>query len=242
MSRSRTLKLCSSRAILKACMYSQSPARTHLEFPHLVFADGRPRRVSASSIMSSCTRVAVWTISTTDPSRTAPWPSYPHSLAASSSRAGRMRLPPPSRRYSPISVITVTPETASRSNSRSIASRSSRRRSSTSLTAALVVVLTLVGPVVGELHVDAKILVAQKRNYLLQRVPIFAAHAHGVALNGSLNFQLRVLDELHDLARLLDRDALLKRNPLPDRRSGCGFNCSVNQTFERDLPFDELVL
>src|SRR5579884_559098 len=99
-----------------------------------------------------------------------------------------MRLPPPSRRYSPISVITETPETASRSNSRSMASRSSRRRSKTSFAATLAGVLTLVGPIVGELHVDAEIFVAQQPDYLLQRVAILAAHAHGVALNRSLNF------------------------------------------------------
>src|SRR5581483_1156401 len=99
-----------------------------------------------------------------------------------------MRLPPPSRRYSPISVMTPTPETASRSNSRSIASRSSRRRSKTSFAATLAGVLTLVGPVVSELHVDAEILIAQYPYDLLQRIEILAAHAHGVALNRSLNF------------------------------------------------------
>ena len=39
----------------------------------------------------------------------------------SSSKAGRRRLPPPARRYSPISVIARTPETVSRPNSRSMA-------------------------------------------------------------------------------------------------------------------------
>ena len=161
MSRSSTRKFSSSSAILKACMYSQSPARTHFEFPHLVLAEGRPRRVRASSMMSSCTSVAVWTISTTDPRRTAPRPSYPHNLAASSSSAGRIRLPPPSRRYSPISVMTSTPETASRSNSRSMASKSSRNRSNTSLAAvlALTEAVTLARPVVRKLHVDAEIFV-----------------------------------------------------------------------------------
>ena len=37
-----------------------------------------------------------------------------------------MRLPPPPRRYSPISVMASTPETVSRPNSRSMAERSSR--------------------------------------------------------------------------------------------------------------------
>ena len=43
-----------------------------------------------------------------------------------------MRLPPPLRRYSPISVIAWTPETVSRPNSTSNATRSSRSRSNTS--------------------------------------------------------------------------------------------------------------
>src|ERR1700690_2600801 len=53
-----------------------------------------------------------------------------------------MRLPPPPRRYSPISVMAVTPETVSRPNSRSIAARSSRRSSKTSRPLVAVVVLT----------------------------------------------------------------------------------------------------
>src|SRR5579872_2438009 len=45
-----------------------------LEFPHCVFAAGRPRRVCASSMMSSWTRVAVWMISITAPILIAPRP------------------------------------------------------------------------------------------------------------------------------------------------------------------------
>ena len=43
-----------------------------------------------------------------------------------------MRLPPPPRRYSPISVMASTPETVSRPNSRSMAARSSRSSSKNS--------------------------------------------------------------------------------------------------------------
>src|SRR3974377_11409 len=50
------------------------PARTHFALPHWVLAAGRPRRVLASSMMSSCTSVAVWMISTTAPNLIAPWP------------------------------------------------------------------------------------------------------------------------------------------------------------------------
>ncbi len=52
-----------------------------------------------------------------------------------------MRLPPPSRRYSAISVMVLTLEAASRPNSCSIATRSSRSRSKTSLAVAIASVL-----------------------------------------------------------------------------------------------------
>src|SRR6266536_2228336 len=53
-----------------------------------------------------------------------------------------MRLPPPSRKYSPISVMAVTPETVSRPNSRSMAARSSRRSSKTSRPLVAVVLIS----------------------------------------------------------------------------------------------------
>ena len=65
--------------------------------------------------------------------------------AESSSSEGRMRLPPPSRRYSAISVMVLTLEAASRPNSCSIATRSSRSRSKTSLAVAIASVLKLSG-------------------------------------------------------------------------------------------------
>src|SRR5690348_15000387 len=104
-----------------------------------------------------------------------------------------MRLPPPSRRYSPISVMTSTLEMASRWNSCSIASRSSRNRSNTSLAAklALADVVTLIGPVVRKLHIDAEVFALEGRDCLLQRVAIFATYAHGVTLNGRLNLEFR---------------------------------------------------
>ncbi len=61
--------------------------------------------------------------------------------AASNSRDGRMRLPPPSLRYSAISVMVLTPEAASRPNSCSMATRSSRSKSKTSLAVAMASVL-----------------------------------------------------------------------------------------------------
>ena len=67
----------------------------------------------------------------------------------------------------------------------------------------------LVGPVIGELHVDAEIRIAEQLDGLLQDVAVAPADAHQVALNGGLHFQLAVLDFLDDLAGLLDRNALL---------------------------------
>ena len=53
---------------------------------------------SASSMMSSWTRVAVWSISTTAPRRMRESLSQSRDLAESSSSSGRMRLPPPAIR------------------------------------------------------------------------------------------------------------------------------------------------
>src|SRR6266568_2538485 len=145
-----------------------------------------------------------------------------------------MRLPPPPRRYSPISVMAVTPETVSRPNSRSMAARSSRRSSKTSRPLVRVDVLTvkslhhgdtearrktnhrkisssknlgqfqrlisllgllrvsvspclrgeyLVRPVIRKLHINSKILLAQQRNNLLERVAVFAADPHQITLD-----------------------------------------------------------
>src|SRR5271157_3438119 len=169
-------------------------------------------------------------ISTTAPSLMDPWPAEFISLQESSSKAGRRRLPPPARRYSPISVIARTPETVSRPNSRSMAARSSCSRSKTSLALWVTVgfkACPSVGSIVGKLHVDAEIALLQHGDDFLQRVAVFAADAHQVALNGSLHFLLRVLDDLDNLARLLDGDALLHGDALAHRRSGGGLDCTV---------------
>src|ERR1700687_1476023 len=140
-----------------------------------------------------------------------------------------MRLPPPLRRYSPISVIASTPETVSRPNSRSMAERSPRSNSKISFPLMAARVLNwfvpkseastaesriLVCSVVRKLRIDAKILPTEERDDFLQRVPIFPAHPYQVSLNRSVHFLLGILDDLHDLARLFDGDALLHRNLL----------------------------
>ena len=97
----------------------------------------------ASSIMSSWTSVAVWSISTTAPSFIRLLLVDPSAFAESSRSSGRMRLPPPAIRYSAISVMTATSEADWLENSCSIAARSSRSRSKTSFAVAMESVLTL---------------------------------------------------------------------------------------------------
>src|SRR5579872_4363199 len=78
----------------------------------------------------------------------------------------------------------------------------------------------LVGPEIDKLHIDAEIAAAQQLNHLLQGVPVAAANAHQIRLNGSLYLQLAVFDLLDDLPRLLDGDALLQADFLVDGGSG----------------------
>ena len=68
-----------------------------MSLPQRLFTLRRPRRTVAWSMMSSWSSVAVWMNSTTDASTIARSPRKPQARQASSSRAGRMRLPPPSR-------------------------------------------------------------------------------------------------------------------------------------------------
>ena len=76
-------------------------------------------------------------------------------------------------------------------------------------------------PVVAELQRDAEIVVAQRLHRLLQVVLRRRADAHLIGLDRRLDLlQLLVLDELDDLARRLDRDALLNRDDAPDRAAG----------------------
>src|SRR5579859_1251614 len=175
-------------------------------------------------------------ISTTAPNWTAPRPVYPKSLEESNSSAGRMRLPPPPRKYSPISVMARTLETVSRPNSRSMAERSSRNRSKISFREMVAGLpnsfIASVGPVVGELHVNAKISAPEQGHDFLQGVAIFAADANGVTLDGSLHFFLRILDRLYDLARLLHRDALLHGDLLPHRCPRRRFNHAIGQRLD----------
>src|SRR5271166_4077004 len=139
-----------------------------------------------------------------------------------------------------------TSETVSRPNSRSIAERSSCSRSKTSLALRITVVFKRfapsVGSIVGELHVNAEIALSQQGDDVLQCIAVLAADANQVALNGGLHLFLRVLDELDDFARLLDRDALLHGDALADGRSGRLLDCAVRQCLQRNTAFYKLAL
>src|SRR6202011_1633124 len=63
--------------------------------------------------------------------------------------------------------------------------------------------------IIRELHVDAEILAAQQPDDLLKGIAVAAGDADQIALNGSLHLFLTVLYSFHDLAGLLDGNALL---------------------------------
>src|SRR6185437_963915 len=194
-------------------------------------------------------------------------------FAASSNNAGRMRCPPPSRRYPAISVIESTSEAEERANSCSTAIRSSWSRSNTSFAVVIAAVLKfrsvlvmdavasvstrapisstifvasprpgLIRPVVRELQINPEVVFLQQCNHILQRVPILAADAHGVRLDGRLSFALRLLDQFDDLFGLFNGNALLQGNFLPDAGAGGGFDFAVGQRFQRDAAFSQLLL
>src|SRR4051812_41729330 len=161
-----------------------------------------------------------------------------------------MRLPPPPRRYSPISVMAPTFETVSRPNSRSMAERSSRRRSNISFAfiagglarRSFIVGPALIRSVVRELHVDTEIAALHQRDDLLQRVAVFAGHPHGVALDRGLHLFLGILDCFHDLLRLFDWDTLLHRDLLPHGRAKRRVHRAVAQRFEWHAALHHLLL
>src|ERR1019366_7494742 len=99
-----------------------------------------------------------------------------------------------------------------------------------------------VRPVVGELQVDAEIVVAEQLDGRLQGVAVLARHAHEIALYGGLHLQLAVLDFLDELAGLFDGDSLLHGDLLLNRGPGGGNDLAVRQALQRDLAFDQLGL
>ena len=68
------------------------------------------------------------------------------------------------------------------------------------------------------------------------------AHADLVLLDGRLHLELRVLDEAHDLPRLLDGDALLERDLLAQRAARGRLDLAVGERLERHAALVELRL
>src|ERR1022692_463434 len=103
-----------------------------------------------------------------------------------------------------------------------------------------IAVKTSNGPVIGELHVDAEIGVAHQLDDALQCVAVATADAHQVALDGGLHLQFAVLDLAHDLARLLDGNALLQRDLLLHRGAGRRNERPISQPLQRHLALHQL--
>src|SRR6185437_13423807 len=99
-----------------------------------------------------------------------------------------------------------------------------------------------IGAVVGELHVDAEVVLFEQMDDFLQRVAIFSGYAHQDALDRRLHLLLAFLDRFHDFTRLLDRDSLLKRDLLPHARTRSRLNHSVFESLQRHLPLHQLLL
>src|ERR1700693_5184927 len=167
-----------------------------------------------------------------------------------------MRLPPPFRRYSPISVITCTSETVSRPNSPSSAARSSCSSSKISFplmrggalnplcspVSDVMKILLSIRPVIRKLQVNPKIVSPQQSDDFLQRVAVLAADPHQVALNRGLRFLLRILNQLHNLARLFDGNPLLHRDFALRGSARRRFHSTVSQPLQRDPALDQFLL
>src|ERR1044071_3540161 len=118
--------------------------------------------------------------------------------------------------YVPISPTRRTSERTCSANSSSTLTRSSStswrisfKSMSSRRGARSVVVMQLA--VVGELHVDAQVGLLEELHDGLQVVEALARDAHLVGLDGGLHLELAALDQLHDLARVVGRDAFLHR-------------------------------
>src|SRR5947207_1425187 len=94
---------------------------------------------------------------------------------------------------------------------------------------------------VGELHRDAEVALANRLQRRLQVVPLLARHPDLVALDRDLDLQLQILHELHDLAALLRRDALLELDGLLRRPRRPRLDVAPLERLQRHLPPSELL-
>ena len=79
-----------------------------------------------------------------------------------------------------------------------------------------------------------------KRNDFLKCIAVLTANANQVGLDRSLNFLLRVLDDLDDLSRLLNRNPLLHGDSLAYSRASRRHNGAVGKRFQRHSALHQL--
>src|SRR5262245_9190016 len=94
---------------------------------------------------------------------------------------------------------------------------------------------------VDELHRDPEVAVAQQLDHALQVVALLPGHAHLIGLDGRLDLELRILDQLDDLARLVGGDAFLEREVLLRAAARPGLDRFLGQRLQRHLPARELL-
>src|SRR5262249_17949019 len=94
---------------------------------------------------------------------------------------------------------------------------------------------------VRQLDRDAEVALPQRVDHGLEIVLLLACDPDLIALDRRLDLELPILDELHDLARLLDRDALLEIDALLRGAGRSGLDLPPPERLERDLTARELV-
>src|SRR5947207_14275525 len=95
--------------------------------------------------------------------------------------------------------------------------------------------------VIGELQFEAEIGCAEQLDNFLKQVAALAADAHEITLNRSLDFDLTVLDLLHNLSTLFDRYTGLNRNLLPRGSASGRSDGAIRKVFERNPALGRLL-
>src|SRR2546428_11507426 len=93
--------------------------------------------------------------------------------------------------------------------------------------------------VIDVLQVYPEVLALEQRNCGLQLVLALALHAHLLALDLRLDFQLPVLDDPRDVLRLLAREPVLDLRDLPDRAAQRRFHRAERERPHRHAALDE---
>ena len=89
-----------------------------------------------------------------------------------------------------------------------------------------------------ELQRHAELMAAQRSNGVLQVITLLAGHAHLLALDGGLHFELGVLDMRNDLLRQLFIDTFLERGLLLHQLAGSKSVLDL-KAFDIDLALDQ---